>query len=288
MKLNIRHITTYRYDEPVVDSVNEVRLSPRTNYRQACYHHRIWVDPNVYLLTYEDFFGNRIHSFTLNNSHRELKIYAESIVVTHNNDSQRKVILSPLKDQSILNEDAFQNKYAEYLSETWYTSHSTNINRYAEQFSNVAKYGVYEWALQLASHIYHHFIYQPKASQVTATADDLLHSQKGVCQDFAHLMIAICRIHRVPARYVSGYHFVSDLQTRTTNFEQSSHAWVEVYVPGTGWLGFDPTNDNRVDERYIKLGHGRDYADIVPIKGIYRGTPHQILSVEVDVQRMDD
>jgi len=285
MKLKIRHITTYRYEDPVSDSVNEIRLSPRTNFRQSCYHHSISVEPKAPLFTYEDSFGNRIHAFTVNRRHQELVITSESTVVTHDNDGQLGRVLTCEEDWSTLADEKLQNKYAEFLMPTQYASVDVDITAFARE-ARLAGAGVYEQVMALVSKIYGEFEYRPSATHVGATASDALRGRAGVCQDFAHLMIASCRAMGIPARYVSGYHFIGDLQTRTADFEQASHAWVEAYIPGTGWLGFDPTNNNRVDERYIKLGHGRDYLDIVPVKGIYRGTPHQQLIVEVDVQKL--
>lgn len=123
-------------------------------------------------------------------------------------------------------------------------------------------------------------------SHVHSTVEDTLKLKRGVCQDFAHLMIAICKTLLIPARYVSGYHFVKDLVDET-NYEQASHAWVEAYIPGVGWCGFDPTNEGEVNGRYVKLAHGRDYKDIVPVKGIYKGTDRQNLEVEVDVKLIE-
>ncbi|MDP4098377.1 transglutaminase family protein [Paenibacillus sp. P96] len=285
MKLKISHTTKYGYEEPVADSVNEIRLSPRTNYRQACYHHTISVEPNASLFTYEDFFGNRIHAFTVNAQHRALVITAVSTVVTHNNDGVRNQVLSPKDDWRTLADEALQNKFAEFLLPTPYTSVGEDVRAYADEIS-LPGAGVYDLVMETGGKVYRNFQYQPNATVVTTRTDEFLRLKKGVCQDFAHLMIAVCRAKGIPARYVSGYHFIGDLQTRTVDFEQASHAWVEAYIPGTGWLGFDPTNNNRVDERYVKLGHGRDYFDIVPVKGIYRGTPLQNMSVEVDVQQL--
>ncbi len=100
-------------------------------------------------------------------------------------------------------------------------------------------------------------------------------------------MITICRDKGIPARYVSGYHFVGDLQGGSTEFTQASHAWVECLIPGAGWFGYDPTNNCEVNWRYIKLGHGRDYNDIVPVKGVYRGSGTQDLEVIVDVKLVE-
>jgi len=286
MKLYICHVTTYSYGDRAEDSVNEVRLTPRTNYRQSCYHHSISIEPNAPLFSYEDGFGNRIHAFTVNRPHTELTIKATSTVVTHENDGERRRILSPEEDWAMLASDALQNKFAEYLLPTAFASIDDDVRHFASSIV-VPGGGAYEAIMETATRIYAELEYRPNATGVGTTAGELLRGGAGVCQDFAHLMIAVCREKGIPARYVSGYHFIGDLQLRTADFEQASHAWVEAYVPGTGWLGFDPTNNNRVDGRYIKLGHGRDYADIVPVKGIYRGTSNQKLDVRVDVRRME-
>ena len=104
-----------------------------------------------------------------------------------------------------------------------------------------------------------------------------------MCQDFAHVMIAMCRSLKVPARYVSGYLYNGPKQL--LRGAQASHAWCEVYVPGVGWRGLDPTNGQPADERYVKVATGRDYADVPPVRGRYRGTAEQRMQVEVDVQR---
>lgn len=148
--------------------------------------------------------------------------------------------------------------------------------------------GLVGWLRGLSSRIKAEFVYDPAATDVRTTAADFMRQRRGVCQDFTHLMIAICRIRGVPARYVSGYHFVGDLQGGNADFEQASHAWVEAFVPGSGWLGFDPTNDALIGERYVKLAHGRDYRDIVPMKGIYRGAGGQTLTVTVDVRNIEE
>jgi transglutaminase-like putative cysteine protease len=136
--------------------------------------------------------------------------------------------------------------------------------------------------------IHMNFIYDPSATDVHTTVEETVKLKRGVCQDFAHLMIAVCRSKDIPARYVSGYHFIGDLQGGHADYEQASHAWVEAYVPGKGWVGYDPTNNMMVNWRYVKIGHGRDYRDIVPVKGVYTGTAAQTLTVDVDVRIFED
>jgi len=283
LRLEICHVTRYRYDTPVTDSVNEIRLSPRTDERQACYQHRLLIEPNVQLQSYEDYFGNRVHSFTAYAPHSELVITSHSTVVTRDRDVLWKAAWAPEEAWNRVRGIDFIDANAEYLLPTSYASFHPSVATYSDGLGG-AEEGVFGFVKSAADAVYRGFRYQPLSTGVHTTAEELLQIGSGVCQDFAHLLIAICRYRGVPARYVSGYHFVGDLQGRNADFEQASHAWVEAYIPGVGWQGIDPTNNNLIDWRYVKLGHGRDYNDIVPVKGIYRGTSGQSLQVSVDVQ----
>ncbi|XID91184.1 transglutaminase N-terminal domain-containing protein [Paenibacillaceae bacterium WGS1546] len=283
MKFEICHMTKYRYDAPVTDSVNEIRLSPRTDERQACYQHRIVTEPNVQLMSYEDYFGNRVHSFTAYAPHEELVITSYSTVVTRDRDVLWKSAWGPEESWNRLRSLDFIDRNAEYLLPTYYASFHPDVEAYASGIRGEDE-GVSGFVRDAAGAIYRDYEYKPLSTGVHTTANELVGIGSGVCQDFAHLLLAICRMRGVPARYVSGYHFVGDLQGRDADFEQASHAWVEAYIPGVGWQGIDPTNNNLVDWRYVKLGHGRDYNDIVPVKGIYRGTSGQTLQVTVDVR----
>lgn len=294
MKLHISHTTQYSYNGPVIDSVNEIRLTPFTNEQQSCYQHAISVEPNASLFSYDDYFGNRVHVFSVNSQHRKLTIRSQMTVVT------REAVKPPLGKEGPPSKEAWEwlakdktvNRFAEYLLPTDYTGISPEVAAFAEATihneSGEDRIGVYGWLLAVSNKIRNEFVYDPEATNVRTIASDMMHRRRGVCQDFAHLMIAACRSKGVPARYVSGYHFVGDLQGGSADFEQASHAWVEAYVPSMGWCGFDPTNDALVGERYVKLGHGRDYKDIVPVKGVYMGTSEADLEVTVDVKRIDD
>lgn len=290
MKLEITHVTRYSYGTPVIDNINEIRLSPRTNYRQSCYQHVITVDPVAAIFSYEDFFGNRVNSFSVNRPHKQLTIKSHSLVVTQEKQPRSSSTLLLADELNLLQSDAFQNRYVEYLLETKpYTHITANLVAYADSSLDWDAAGsVYNAVRQLSRRIFTDFTYQPGATNVHTTADELLNLRCGVCQDFAHLMIAVCRCKGIPARYVSGYHFVGDLNKDCANFQQASHAWVEVHIPGVGWLGFDPTNNGTMTWRYVKLAHGRDYNDIVPIKGIYSGTPERTMEVTVDVRVVEN
>ncbi|AIQ12840.1 transglutaminase family protein [Paenibacillus durus] len=287
MKIQINHTTRYTYTEPVTDSVNEIRLTPRTNYRQSCFHHEVEIFPPANLLTYEDFFGNRVHAYSVNKPHTEMVIHTRATVVTVDKAQGADLPSLPLEEQiKLMKDEEFQNRYTEYILPTRYTEVTPELMEFASQHPFDEAEDIYEWTRKLSSTIYEQFTYDPGATSVNTTVKKALKLKRGVCQDYAHLMIAVCRSVGLPSRYVSGYHYVSDLQGGNADFEQASHAWVETHIPGTGWLGFDPTNNVEVNWRYVKLGHGRDYKDIVPVKGVYRGIAGQ-LEVTVDVQLLD-
>lgn len=286
MKLEIQHVTRYTYADAVTDSVNELRLTPRTNSRQSCYHQEVTIEPATALLTYEDYFGNRVHAFSVNKPHRELTIRIKAVVSTQETVWPAPA-LSPEQELELMATEHFYDKFVEYLLPTSYTGFTSELRSYAQPFKPGLN-GIYAWAQELIRSIHSDLTYDPSATHVHTTVNETLAMRRGVCQEYAHLMLAVCRYHGVPARYVSGYHFVGDLSGNNADFEQASHAWVEVLVPGSGWRGFDPTNRCEADWRYIKLGHGRDYKDIVPVKGIYRGTGNQRLTVKVDVRQLED
>ncbi|MGN7454542.1 transglutaminase family protein [Paenibacillus pasadenensis] len=288
MKLRISHVTTYRYSDPVRDSVNEIRLTPVTNKHQSCYQHSISVEPNAPLLAYEDAFGNKVHAFTVNAAHRSLTVRTHSIVTTKEpGGAAGRAEAEADAAWSWLGGDEALDRFAEYLLPTGYTEQTAGIRSYTDGHPPDER-GVGSWLERLCGRIRDEFIYDPLATTVQTKASDLLQTRRGVCQDFAHLMIACCRCQGVPARYVSGYHFVGDLSGGNADFEQASHAWVEAYVPGAGWRGYDPTNASLVGERYVKLGHGLDYRDIVPFKGVYLGSGVQTLEVHVDVSPAEE
>lgn len=301
MKLKITHITEYTYAQAIQNSVNEIRLTPCTNERQACYNHSITVEPNALLFAYEDGFGNKVHAFSVVDPHAKLTIKTSMTVVTaesfNHSPKRKRTKKSYVEAWELLKTDSFKDQFVEYLIQTPYTTTSEDINALMNSIptysvvkqnkeDSVPTISIHEWIDTLVDHIRTHFVYDPEATTVNTTPAEMILRKRGVCQDFAHLMITICRARGIPARYISGYHFVGDLQSATSEFEQASHAWVEAYIPEQGWCAFDPTNFAPFDDRYVKIGHGRDYNDIVPVKGIYQGTSEQALHVIVDVQKI--
>ncbi|MBC8078704.1 MAG: transglutaminase family protein [Gorillibacterium sp.] len=287
MKLEIRHTTRYSYDEPANNSVNEIRLTPRSGERQNCHHHAIDIKPHTQLFTYEDFFGNRVHSFSVIEPHSELVIHVHSTVVTEDTEQRTESRLTQKEQLQLLDSEHVRNGLVEYLLPTVYTKVTPEVLNFAG-LESTPRGSLCEWLNQMNDRIHREIIYDPFATGVATPAGEMLVLKRGVCQDFAHLMIAVCRSQGIPARYVSGYHFVGDLQGGNADFEQASHAWIEAYLPGTGWIGYDPTNNQRMNGRYVKLAHGRDYRDIVPVKGVFKGIAPGRLEVVVDVRRITD
>lgn len=289
MRLQVSHLTKYVYQEPVIDSVNEVRLTPKTEDCQTCCEHSISIRPSVSLFPYTDYFGNTVHYFSVPFPHEELVIESRSIVQTSEAGIGQTSRVPYSTECEILESESFQNQYAEYLMETAYTKAPKELEEFARGIVRGEKVeSVYELLERISHAIYTTFTYDTNVTNVHTTVEETLQLKRGVCQDYAHLMIAICRLFCIPCRYVSGYHYIGEFGSDETNVQHFSHAWVEAYVPLIGWIGLDPTNNEKTNWRYIKIGHGRNYSDVVPVKGMYRGTACQRLEVTVELKRVQE
>jgi len=171
----------------------------------------------------------------------------------------------------------------EYLQPSRYVDLSPEAWRLAVDATH-GEPDLWRAAVAIMRLIFREFRYEPGATHVRTRVDEALAGRRGVCQDFAHVMLAMCRSLGIPALYVSGYLYNGPREL--LRGAQASHAWCEVFVPGLGWRGLDPTNDQPADEHYVKVAIGRDYADVAPVQGTFRGTTTQDLTVEVDVQRV--
>ena len=173
---------------------------------------------------------------------------------------------------------------AEFFTSSHYVPLDVELWREAQDALADGRGDVWSDIRRLGSHIYKTFAYKPNSTGVNTRATEALKLRSGVCQDFAHVHLGLCRSIGIPARYVSGYFFNN---TRRPREIEASHAWVEAYVPGHGWVAFDPTHDRPADDRYVKVAVGRDYADIRPVNGTYRGAPTRSLKVAVTVRETD-
>ena len=278
MYLHLLHRTTFAYAGTARDSFNETRLQASNDDTQACHQFTLRTSPAVALREYRDFYGNIVHYFDISTPHRKLVIEAESEIETTPDAARAPVPAVPLAELGTFPE---RELYSEFLSPSHYVPESVELWREAQDALAAGRSTVWADAIRLARHVFKTFTYKPHTTGVNTLAPAALKLRAGVCQDFAHVTIGLCRSTGIPARYVSGYFFNAK---RRPDENEASHAWVEVCVPGYGWAAYDPTHDRPADERYVKLATGRDYADIRPVSGTYRGAPTRSLKVEVAVR----
>jgi transglutaminase-like putative cysteine protease len=283
MKLQVFHRTHYSYAAPVRDSFNELRLQPSDADGQRRLNFILKVLPATRLSHYLDFNLNCVHMFELTTAHSELAVEATSVVLTTD--------LPPLPEDrdlaplSALPECARMERCYDFLRP------STFVNAEGELYGLAREIGqgctdAWQLALMLMRHVFTQYQYQPASTHVHTTVEEVLKLRRGVCQDFAHLLLGLCRMSQIPARYVSGYLYNGPVDQLKGS--QASHAWVEIFLPQIGWRGLDPTNNQQVNHRYVKVAIGRDYADVPPFKGTYRGTTDRKLTVDVLVSRLDE
>lgn len=300
MRLRVCYATRYLYPSPVTDSHNEVRLMPTNDEEQTRLQFQIVTRPPVPIFNYALPSG-RVHNFNLRARHQELALTAEALVLTH-----RRTLFT---DNDTLELDPayyaradVMDRYAEYLAPTRRVPLLPEVDFLAEQAQQEAEGpspGDYLRALTNAIH--GGFRYLPGSTTVDTPLLDMVAARAGVCQDFTHLMLSVCRRRGIPARYVSGYLFTSEraetdeppqrLAQEASGLRERSglsggdatHAWVECLLPNDRWYGFDPTNNLLANDSYIKVHHGRDYDDVTPLRGIYKGAGEAMLEVSVRV-----
>jgi len=272
MRWDIFHRTRYVYATPVRDSFNEVRLEPPANAGQTVESFLLRVLPAVRLNRYSDFYANWIHHFEVPEPHLYLLIESQTRVKTHPlpplaEDAEPCPLEKLGGAQSIEHCHDFlqSSRYVEIEVEPWRLALDATIGQT----------DVWQSALVLMRFVHDFLKYEPQATHVHTHMHDVIAQRRGVCQDYAHLMIGLCRSMKIPARYVSGY--------LATEIASATHAWVEVFIPTAGWLGLDPTHNCQIGETYVKIGVGRDYADVPPVAGNYRGTLNRQMEVEVKI-----
>jgi transglutaminase-like putative cysteine protease len=278
MLLSVLHRTTFLYAGAAHDSFNEVRLRPVDDASQTCRSFDLATEPAAAMRDYLDFYGNRVHYFDVTGRHETLVITASSEVETTPNGARPpvpEVTLSQLETSGEL------DGQAEFLADSRYVPLDVQLWKEAQDTLAGGRRDLWADTRRLCRHVYTTFRYKPESTGVNTLATDALRLRCGVCQDFAHVALGLCRTSGIPARYVSGYFFNPDLPVGE---EEASHAWIEVFIPGYGWAGYDPTHDRSADQRYVKLASGRDYADIRPVNGTYRGAPARDLRVEVKIR----
>ena len=261
MRLQIEHVTIFTYDQPISEAYTEMRLRPLDAGGQHCLAFSLAPQPREEVRQYVDRFGNGVHHFDVLSSHRQLMVTATSEVLT-----------------------------PEYLSAPGRRPAAAGrirllpAHRLHPLFEAVAKFAAAQavpgdplaTALALTAAVHGALKYEKGVTDVQTTAEQALALGRGVCQDFTHIMLAACRSLDLPARYVSGYLY-------NNGHTAASHAWVDVFVPGPGWVSFDPTHNRQQTGQYVRVAIGRDYGDVPPTRGIFKGQAKETLEVKVSV-----
>lgn len=272
---NIHHVTKYEYDRPVKETVNEIRIYPFTSVEQEVLYHDLSITGNPDILSIRDYWGNRAGMFNLMPSHKLMVIESKLIVRTLGKSQ-------PLNN--ITGFDELKNEISNNLSllELSLIREITLREQMNQLIREIYEPGkpVMEVVEKCCNHIFDNFQYIKGITTIETTVAEILEHRSGVCQDFAHVMLEILRTLQIPSRYVSGYICPNKNGMRG---EGATHAWVEVWVPGDGWAGIDPTNNVWVTNHHVKLAVGRNFNDCSPIKGTFKGPAHQSLSVFVSV-----
>lgn len=293
MKYNLRHLTQYCYPQAVANSYNLACLTPRQLPYQQVLQTVLTVEPQPTELQQRvDYFGNTQHFIHLQRPHPQLAVTATSIVTVQARNNvlniQHGASLSQLQQHLASQYDptTLQARLCLNASQLipLLAQAKALISPLLQQGQNVL-----QLTQALNQFIFSEFLYDPEFSTVVTPLSDVISHKRGVCQDFAHLAISCLRTVGIPARYVSGY-----LETRPPEGQprlvgaDASHAWFAVFDPSLGWIDFDPTNNLLADEQHITIAFGRDYADVVPLKGLLQGSGEHTLTVAVDVIPVTD
>lgn len=289
MFYTIRHLTKFRYSRPVSESIMELRMHPRSEGVQRCLSFELSVTPRTRVQSYRDYLSNVVHHFDVPSAHRQLTILADALVDVSP--------LPPLPERldagawELLREQLASADFWEMLAPSHFAHRTALTDEFAAQIGApdsqaAAQRDPLELLRQINSALPREIAYAPKTTRVDSPADDALRNRQGVCQDFAHIMIALVRRMGIPCRYVSGYLF-RNAGSKTRSTEGATHAWVEAFLPDLGWVGFDPTNDVIAGESHVRTAVGRDYADVAPTRGVFKGDASSELTVAVRVAPSD-
>ena len=286
-RYKLAHVTQFSYDGPVSESYNELRLRPRHDESQSCLSFRLTTTPSSRPAAHLDYFDNWVHQFHILPEHRHLRVESEAVVLVH------PMIPRPLRDFSLTELDqsrnALMDEHFDWLSATKYCPLLPALNELVAESERRSDGSARGFAETASVVVHEGFTYKPGATHVHSSVQDCLETRAGVCQDFSHLLLSMLRMRGLPARYVSGYLITGEALDTQSSMErviggQASHAWVQVYIPETGWIGLDPTAGRFEEVRHILVARGRDYGDVPPVRGVYKGHAGQSLSVDVLVR----
>jgi transglutaminase-like putative cysteine protease len=284
MNFAIRYLTTYEYDGDVVDNLNALRVKPAATGRQRCDEFSVRLTPEVRLHRHTDYFGTEVVEFEVSRPHRALTIDVRARVTTKAPPGP------PQATWGALGEPTYRESGGEFLLQTDDAAdHPAMVELLATTRAASSPLSMLSLISEL---IPDRFEYRQGATYVDSAVRDLLDGGAGVCQDFVHLGLCLLRHHGIAARYVSGYLFAAGAGDGQESIEVDTHAWLEALLPVPGGGdpvggGANPTNRGIVGEDHVKIGHGRHYPDVPPIKGVYRGTASSTHDASVTMTRLD-
>jgi transglutaminase-like putative cysteine protease len=271
-RLRVAHETSFVYDAPARASYNELRLTPRTEHRQTTLETKIITVPAAPQYSYVDYWGTQVVAFNVDRGHEALSITGQGLIDTQQAEDPEDCTWTDVADASLT--------MADHLSHKLYTAPGPEL---AELAASLRSARPLETAQRIMERTHNALSYVRGVTGVHTSAYEAFSDGAGVCQDFAHLALAMTKSVGLPSRYVSGYFHPEADASIGEEISGESHAWVEVW---TGkWWAFDPTNDCAVGERHVAIGRGRDYSDVPPVKGIYAGNAEHQMQVSVRITR---
>lgn len=272
----IVHITKYQYNWPIKESINEIRLFPHNFENQDVLQYELHITNNPDVEISKDYYGNRVGNFNNLEAHSEMTIESRMSVRVNHSLKIPEIDLTTVADLEIEKQKSvllLRLSYPETIQK------QNKINAILKKIDCSDK-PVIEIAQRCNQYIYENFTYTKGITNIETTVDEILAMKKGVCQDFAHVLLQLLRTVGIPSRYVSGYICPNESGLRG---EGATHAWVEIYTPTQGWLGLDPTNNIWTMDNHIRLSVGKNFYDCTPVKGTFKGLARQTLSVSVSV-----
>jgi len=280
MQYVVRHLTRFVYTAPVSESVMELRMQPLDREDQRCLQFNIETSQRAKVFAYRDHRNNAVHYFDVPGHHGKLDVTVKSIVeVTPMPDVPRRIADDAWTELEAV---TAAGTYLDWQLPGYFTTPTEALHQFARTISLDREQDPLSTLRELNTTLYQQFAYEPRTTNVDSMIDEALRARAGVCQDFAHIMAALVRGLGIPCRYVSGY--IAPQESRFDRAgDNATHAWIEAWLPQLGWVGFDPTNNTVAGHRHIAVAVGRDYDEVPPTRGVYKGGAGSQLSVAVSV-----
>jgi transglutaminase-like putative cysteine protease len=276
MLLRVQHETKLSYSEPVSETVFDVRMAPPSDEDQTNLGYRLRIAPLAPVTIYRDGFGNRVDLFNILTPYSELVIRATSIVRTHRGSAPESRLNRLVWDPKPLDQMALEA--LEYLEPSPLAATCPEVDQFIRALKK-PEGRLSDVIHELMGAVKSALIYEKKVTSARTPVGEALRLGRGVCQDYAHLFLAACRGIGLPARYVSGYiHEPGEVAT---------HAWCQVWTGSSGWLDVDPTRGTLAGDDYIKIAIGRDYSDVPPNRGVWKGRAEETIAVSVKVEPIE-